>query len=131
MENKREKSKSRQEKLSDGQTYTGFEFKGVKHRPLTGGALKFLQRINSALYTSDYENTSPVDIVVEFLYATSASARELCEAADNWNVLQYEFADGYTIQELSDPIIIDNLSRDLGNQRAASFEVVAEGDSKK
>lgn len=128
---KKEKSDSRQAKLDDGQMYEGFEFKGRKHRPLTGGALKFLQRIGSALYDNNFEGCSELDVVLEYLYATSATPTEMCKAIDNWETVQFEFADQYTAKDLIDPIIIQSMMRDIANQTAATFEIETSEDSKK
>lgn len=127
----RPKSVSRQERLDDGQTYQGFEFKGKWHKPLTGGALKFLQRIGSPLYTSNFENYPDIDILLEYLFATCATPKELAEAAINWAEVQYEFASNYTVKELSDPIIAQSIVRDIGNQNAAAVEVKTSEHAKK
>lgn len=128
---KREKTPERQEKLDDGLTYDGFELNGIHHKPLTGGALKFLQRINSPLYTSNFENYPEIDIVLEYLFATSASPKELAEAARNWEDIQFEFANNYSVKDLSNPIIAQSIVRDIGNQNAASIEVREEPNEKK
>jgi hypothetical protein len=122
---KKEKSEisERADKLNDGQMYTGFTYKGRKHRPLTAGALKFLQRIGSPLYTSDFEGYSEVDIIIEYLFATSADSEEMAYGIDNWKTVQFSFANDYTMKDLSDPIIVESMTRDIGNQTAASVEV--------
>lgn len=127
----RQKTESRQEKLDDGLTYTGFEFKGKWHKPLTGGSLKFLQRINSPLYTSNFENYPEIDILIEYLFATSATPKELGEAVSNWQEIQFEFANNYTVKDLSDPIISESIIRDIGNQNAAAVEVRHDETTKK
>ena len=127
---KREKSEDREQKLSDSTTYNGFTFKGRKHRPLTAGALKFLQRINSPLYTTEIEGYSEIDIIIEYLFATSADAQDLAYAIDNWNTVQFAFANDYTMKDLSDPIIIQSLNRDFNNQTAASIEVKDNNEKK-
>lgn len=127
---KREKSEDRELRLSDALTYNGFTFKGRKHRPLTAGALKFLQRINSPLYTTNIEGYSEIDIIIEYLFATSADAEELAFAIDNWKTVQFAFANDYTMKDLADPIIIESLNRDFNNQTAASIEVKDRGEKK-
>lgn len=125
------KERTRQEMLDDGQTYTGFEFKGRKHKPLTGGALKFLQRIGSPLFTNEANGRTEIDIVIEYLFATSATIKELCDSVDNWEQISYQFADQYTVKELTDPIIMESIIRDIQNQTGASIEVESGDDKKK
>jgi hypothetical protein len=124
------KTDSRQKRLDDGQAYEGFDFKGIHHKPLTAAALKFLQRINSPLYTSNFENYPEVDIVLEYLFATSSTPKELGEAANKWDELQFEFANNYTVKDLSDPLIAESIVRDIGNQNAATIEVRTDGEKK-
>jgi hypothetical protein len=124
------KTQNRQERLDDGQTYSGFEYKGKFHKPLTAAALKFLQRINSPLYTSDFKDYPEVDIVLEYLFATSATPQELCESVDRWDEVQFEFANNYTIKDLSNPIIAESIVRDIGNQNAATIEVRTDDQKK-
>ncbi len=127
---KTEEKQNREEKLSDGQTYTGFTFKGRTHKPLTAGALKFLQRINSPLYTSQFEGYSEIDIIIEYLFATSADSEEMAYAIDNWKTVQFAFANDYTMKDLGNPIVAESMTRDITNQSAASIEVKSNGMGK-
>lgn len=124
------KTDIRTEKLNDGQINLGFELNGRKHKPLTGAGLKFLERIKSPIYTSDYKDYPELDIIVEYLFATSATPQELAEGAANWDVLQFTFAADYTVGDLTNPAIVKGIMRDITNQNAATVDVKA-GEGKK
>lgn len=125
--------RTRQEKLDDGQMYNGFDLKGVRHKPLTAGSYKFLQRIKSPIYTRDFVNADEMDIILQYLFATSTehNAETLNNAVSNWDIVVMEYADKFNIKEITDPKIIDCILRDIQNQDAACVEVREDADSEK
>lgn len=125
------KRRSRQEKLNDGLTYNGFDLKGIHYNPLNGGSMKFLERIKSPIYTSEYEGYSEMDIVIEYLYATSHSWEELAKAPEKWDVLQFEYAASFHVSDITNPEILGHIVRDIENQNAASVTVRSEDTEKK
>lgn len=126
------KKRTRDDKLNDGQMYMGFELNGITHKPLTAASMKFLERINSPIYTSDYAGYSEMDVILEYLYATSHTFPELVKAIENWDIVQFEYADQFSVRDITDPKIVDCILRDIQNQNAANVEVrVDVNDEKK
>lgn len=123
--------RTREQKLNDGMTYQGFELNGKFHKPLTAASMKFLQRINSPIYTAQYENYPEVDIILEYLYATSHDYKQLAEAPAKWDTLQFEYADQFNVADITKQEVVDNILRDIQNQRAANVEVRNDESEKK
>lgn len=111
--------KDRNEQLINGFLANGFEFKGIKYKPIGARSLVLLEKCKSPYYYGGDRLRGILDV----LYISSHESSDILPRMNNdtWEETIIDYAEGFTTQDLSD--IGDLLNKQSEDAAAAIVEI--------
>lgn len=118
--------KNRDEQILNGILSDGFEFKGVKYRPISARSLLFLEKVKSPYYIGGDQLRGLLD----FLFISSKETKDILKACNtDWDEAIMEFAEQFSMEDLKELGEIVNAQGD--DAAAAVIEVRNKATDKK
>jgi hypothetical protein len=117
--------KDRDTKIVNGILTEGFEFKGIHYRPISARSLILLEKVKSPYYLGGDQ----VRGLLDFLFISSKETKDILKAFnDDWDVAIMDFAEEFTMEDLSE---LSKIVNDQGDDAAAAVVEVREKASDK